>query len=323
MEATPGLSDHCWKPRAWAYLRKYHNHPFPSSYNAKVITIYNTTSYSSCDHTLSEGKSCLQGCFYLIRRKIRSTGVLLSSFSTKTCPWTLLLRSYENLLSLSKASVLVMAKPHLAHKSCGPGDEDRLVFVKSCNRTQTWWLFHLVASVHIRSVWFSFPTSSLSLPLEKLSIPLPRRPLLLEEVEEDILSFNLLPSLLVFVLCYRISCRISHKTWTTIHDKSRVHPSRGKLITCLYLVLILPLTPAKALRHHQPLARGQLPNTILATRLQRVHWVVGWTQTPSLLVANNHCPVVQWQLLHQQPHQSTLTFSPLWHGAGGGATHLP
>ena len=93
-----------------------------------------------------------------------------------------------------------MAKPHLAHKSCRPGDEDRLVFVKSCNRTQTWRLFHLVASVHIRSVCFSFPTSSLSLPLEKLSIPLPRRPPLLEEVDEDILSFNLLQSL-AFLFC--------------------------------------------------------------------------------------------------------------------------
>ena len=106
-------------------------------------------------------------------------------------------RSYENLLSLSKASVLVLAKPHLAHKPCRPGDEDRLVFVKSCNRTQTWRLFHLVASFHIRSVCFSFPTSSLSLPLEKLSIPLPRRPLLMEE---DILSFNLLQSL-AFLFC--------------------------------------------------------------------------------------------------------------------------
>ena len=138
--------------------REYYDHPFTPSYNTKVITIYNTTPYSSCDHTLSEGNLCLQGCFYLIRRKIRSTGVLLSSFSTKTCPWTELLRSYENWLSLSKAPVLVLAKPHLAHKSCRPGDEDRLVFVKSCNRTQTWRLFHLVASsVHIRSVWLFFP----------------------------------------------------------------------------------------------------------------------------------------------------------------------
>ena len=196
-EAAPGLSDHCWKPRAWAYLRKYHNRPFTPSYNA--ITIYNTTPYSSCDQTLSEGKSSLQGCFLVVFPLKPVHGTIIK-WNGQLENFPELIRSYENLLSLSKTSVLVFAKPHLAHKSCGPGDEDRLVFVKSCNRTQTWRLFHLVASFHIRSVCFSFPTSSLSLPLEKLSIPLPRRPPLLEEVDEDILSFNLLQSL-AFLFC--------------------------------------------------------------------------------------------------------------------------